>query len=77
MTHSSQAGYEVLSEPAITYDELRDRSIRDAEGLVVTTRIKVDRALLDKALSPEMDRQVGQRDGAGGCGLCRKQRNKM
>ncbi len=43
-----QKGYEVLYNPAITYDELYTL-VRDAEGLVVTTRIRVDRNLLDKA----------------------------
>ena len=43
-----QKGYEVLYNPAMTYDELC-RVVPDAEGLVVTTRIRVDRNLLDKA----------------------------
>jgi D-3-phosphoglycerate dehydrogenase len=41
-------GYDVIDNPAITYEELFE-SIGEAEGIVVTTRIKVDRALLDKA----------------------------
>ena len=41
-------GYEVIYEPLITYEEASD-IIAEAEGLVVTTRIKVDKALLDKA----------------------------
>ncbi|MEO6612536.1 MAG: NAD(P)-dependent oxidoreductase [Chitinophagaceae bacterium] len=43
-------GYEVLYQPAITVEELYN-SIEKAEGLVVTTRIKMDRPLLDKAVN--------------------------
>lgn len=43
-------GYVVINNPAITYDELCTE-IADAEGLVVTTRIKVDEQLIDKAKS--------------------------
>lgn len=41
-------GYNVVYSPAITYDELT-ATISDADGLVVTTRIKIDRPLLEKA----------------------------
>lgn len=44
-----QSGYEVQYNPVITYEEL-SAAIPDAEGLVVTTRIKIDKLLLDKAL---------------------------
>ncbi len=44
----TQKGYEVINEPAISYDEL-SAIIHLVEGLVLTTRIKVDRSLLDKA----------------------------
>jgi D-3-phosphoglycerate dehydrogenase / 2-oxoglutarate reductase len=40
-------GYDVAYEPAITYDELSSR-IDEVVGIVLTTRIKVDKALIDK-----------------------------
>ena len=43
-------GYEVINQPFITYEEA-SAVIGEAEGLIVTTRIKVDKALLDKASS--------------------------
>jgi D-3-phosphoglycerate dehydrogenase len=43
-------GYEIINNPRITYDELAD-TIAEATGLVVTTRLKIDKALLDKASS--------------------------
>lgn len=46
--HLQQNGFEVLYLPTITYNELLE-IIAEAEGLVVTTRIKVDKNLLDKA----------------------------
>ncbi|HEY6504343.1 MAG TPA: NAD(P)-dependent oxidoreductase [Chitinophagaceae bacterium] len=41
-------GYETIYDPNILYDDLA-AIIHEAEGLIVTTRIKVDKALLDKA----------------------------
>jgi D-3-phosphoglycerate dehydrogenase len=43
-----QQGYDVCDAPAISYEELLD-TIEDADGLVVTTRIRVDKALLERA----------------------------
>ena len=41
-------GYEIMNRPLITYDELVSE-IHEAEGLIVTTRVKVDQPMLDKA----------------------------
>jgi len=45
-----QRGYDVLHLPEITYDQL-SLMIEDVTGLVVTTRIKIDREILAKANS--------------------------
>lgn len=43
-----QAGYEVQYAPAISYEDLRD-GIGAVNGLVVSTRVQIDRALLEQA----------------------------
>src|SRR5215203_6197510 len=48
MEQFRKKGYEVLYLPEITYGELTDL-VTDAEGLVVTTRIRIDKAIIDKA----------------------------
>lgn len=48
MDKLTQKGFEVIYAPFISYPELSD-SLEDTEGLVVTTRIKIDRQLIDKA----------------------------
>ncbi len=42
-----QKGYEVLYAPTITYEALSEK-IAAASGIVVTTRINIDRAIIDK-----------------------------
>lgn len=44
----TKKGFEVIYSPMITYDELSG-IINEARGLVLTTRIKIDRAIIDKA----------------------------
>ena len=44
----TQKGYTVEYAPRITYEELFN-IIGDVEGLIVTTRLKIDRAMLEKA----------------------------
>ncbi len=41
-------GYEVMYEPAIGYKDLL-RRVREVTGLIVTTRLKIDRAVIDAA----------------------------
>ena len=43
-----EKGYTVQYSPQISYEELLT-AVADAEGLIVTTRLKIDRAILDQA----------------------------
>lgn len=48
----SAFGFEVINEPEITYEQLRDRIV-DVCGLVVTTRLRIDKQVID--LAPELE----------------------
>ena len=44
----NKKGYKVLYDPHITYNELLQK-VNEATGLIVTTRLKIDKAILDNA----------------------------
>ena len=43
-----QRGYKVIYNPLITYEEVK-KEVKDAAGLIVTTRITIDKAMIDEA----------------------------
>ncbi len=51
-------GYTVQYEPSVTYNGVME-AIHDCRGLIVTTRIKVDRALIDQAPALEWIGRLG------------------
>jgi len=53
-----ERGFTVELVPAITYEELLE-TIHEAEGLVVTTRIKIDKPMLEKAVKLKWIARLG------------------
>jgi len=53
-----QRGYEVVYEPQITYEELLAQ-VEAAKGLIVTTRIRIDKNMLDRASSLQWIGRLG------------------
>jgi D-3-phosphoglycerate dehydrogenase len=57
-TKLQEAGWGVMNFPEATIDELH-QVVHEANGLVVTTRLKIDKALIDKATKLEWIGRLG------------------
>jgi D-3-phosphoglycerate dehydrogenase len=44
----SNAGYFVVNQPQISYEDLKTQ-VKEAEGLIVTTRMRIDKEIIDRA----------------------------
>lgn len=53
-----KSGYEVIYQPSVTYDEAA-RILSECTGMIVTTRLKVDRQLIDRAPKLEWIGRLG------------------
>ncbi len=58
LSRLAQQGFDVIYKPQISYEEL-NTIIGDAEGLIVTTRLKIDKAILDKAAQLKWIGRIG------------------
>jgi D-3-phosphoglycerate dehydrogenase len=58
LSRLAQQGFDVIYKPQISYEELIT-IIGDAEGLIVTTRLKIDKAILDKAAQLKWIGRIG------------------
>jgi D-3-phosphoglycerate dehydrogenase / 2-oxoglutarate reductase len=56
--HFEEKGYKVLYHPAITYDEVYSQ-VHGCEGLVVTTRIPIDKNIIDNAVHLQWIARLG------------------